>query len=149
MLRRSFILFSAIALMALTWSSCTDDAEISTPSLNGRWEIEDARRNGRTTESLVDLYMVFSDDGSFETNLSGSSALGNYVYKDQVIETSNVPLSMDYQVTELTDSTLQLKSTYRNYRFDFSFQRAGVVEETSTLRSSSPQTESDRQRIAM
>lgn len=132
MLSRSIILFITISLIAVSWSSCEDDTAASEPTLIGRWEIEEATRNGRATESLVDLYMVFTKEGVFETNLSGEVAQGKYVFEEEVITTTDVPLAMEYRVAALTDTTLQLKSTFRNYRFDFSFQRKGKEENTES-----------------
>ena len=132
MFRRSIILFFTLATLAICWSSCDDDADLSTPTLSGRWEIETATRNGRTTESLVDLYMVFKDNGGFETNLSGTVAQGKYIFAEDLIKTTDVPLAMDYRVEALTDTTLRLKSTYRNYRFDFLFQRVATLDMSET-----------------
>ena len=132
MLRRSFILSFTLFALVLTWFSCTEDNDPASPSLNGRWQIEEALRNGRTTESLVDLYLVFGEDGGFETNLSGQPERGSYVFEEELITTSDVSIAMDYQVTELTDSTLHLKSNYRNFRFDFTFQRAIEIVKPET-----------------
>lgn len=126
MVSRSSVLFIFLGFMVTGWSSCTDDAKDGLPTLVGRWDIKEATRNGRATESLVDLYLVFTDEGKLETNISGTAAQGNYVYEEQLIKTTNLPLSMDYEVVTLTDSTLQLKSTFRNFRFDFSFRRTVV-----------------------
>ena len=57
-------------------TGCQDEQTSSKEELIlGRWEIQQAYRNGRTTESLEELYFEFYKDGKMNTNLLGSSSL--------------------------------------------------------------------------
>lgn len=132
MLRRSFALFSIVGSIALCWSACTSDVNLGAPTLIGRWEIEKATRNGRATESLDGLYMVFGTSNRFETNLSGVPEIGVYLQEEEVIKTEGVSLAMNYELALLTDSTMRLKSSYSNYRFDFSFLKVANLAEEET-----------------
>ena len=113
-----FVLFFAL-------TACTDDAPpVEDASLEGRWELVRASRNNRPTTTLDSLYYIFSPDGVLETNLLGDAQQGRYVARDDgFIETAGVRVPMTYEVRELTDSLLRLRSDYEGFQFDFVLQR--------------------------
>ncbi len=116
------ILLVSCAGLATSCSSSTAADEAL--SLLGQWEIEEARRNGRPTESLTGLYFVFTPEGNFKTNMSGMPEEGTYTLDESKIITEQVQLPLTYNILTLNDSTLVLQSTYQHYRFDFNLRRS-------------------------
>ncbi len=110
--------------------ACKNDTADAGPSLFGRWEIQEARRNGRVTESLADLHFVFKEDGVLESNIGGTQGIGNFTRIGDEITTTDLNPALTYSIADLTDSTLHLKSSFSNYRFDFRLRRA---DDQSTL----------------
>lgn len=71
--------------------------------------------------------MEFQPDGTFITNLMGNDTPGNYEWAGDEIITTGVKLPLTYNVLEITDSTMNLRSSYRGFQFDFEMVRRSVV----------------------
>lgn len=120
------IFFLGCASMSTGCSSSTDETALN---LLGQWEIEEARRNGRVTESLTGLYFVFTPEGVFKTNMNGMPEEGTYTLEESKIVTSLVQLPLTYSILTLNDTVLVLQSAYQHYRFDFNLRRAADKKE--------------------
>lgn len=121
---KSIRLFLCLGSLLL-WSACTDDNAVDTEQLlQGRWELVEAKRNNRPTESLTELYFLFQNDGTVETNLSGAVESGAYRLDDQTIEQRNTSMDTDYLIQSLTDSLLVLRTRLSNQNFEFSLRKA-------------------------
>lgn len=105
------------------FASCEDEAVIDGASLSGKWQLDRATRNNMETPLLDGLYFDFKDGGVLGTNLMGNTNDGTYTYDDATINTDGVGVNMTYTVQELTDSTLQLKSSFQGYQFGFELVR--------------------------
>lgn len=92
--------------------------------LPGQWDITEARRNGRLTESLKGLYFVFTTEGVFKTNLNGVPEEGQYELSDKQIVTTEVQLPLTYEIVEIKDSVLILESIFQSYHFYFNLKRS-------------------------
>lgn len=112
------VLFFFIGVAAL--SACQDSQEIDRQEyLLGRWEIQEARRNGQATESLQELYFEFFQDGKMTTNLLGAAETASYELEDGELRQRDSQLDIDYRIEELTDSLLILTTNLRDYDFRF------------------------------
>lgn len=93
-------------------------------TIEGRWELVDARRDNVKTNLLEGLYFVFAADQSFETNLlTGEPQVGTYLLDGNEITTAGVAAPMTYEVVALEDGILSLRSHYEGYLFDFVLRR--------------------------
>ena len=111
-------LFLLIGVTAL--SACQDTQEIDRREyLLGRWEIQEARRNGQATESLEELYFEFFQDGKMTTNLLGVPETASYDLEENELRQRDSQMDIDYQIEELTDSLLVLTTNLRDYDFRF------------------------------
>ena len=98
-------------------SACKPDKNNAPELLLGRWEVIEASRNGRPTESLADLYFEFTHDGKLMTNVTGIPEEGTYeVRGDQVLQ-RNTQLDADYNIEEITEDKLVLATELRGYAF--------------------------------
>lgn len=105
----------------LLFTACTDDgaANAKLQQLAQRWEIREASRNGRITESLDQLYFDFTADGTLKTNLSGATETGTYEMNDDQILQRGTQIEADYNVVNLSDTLLVLTTKIRNSSFKF------------------------------
>lgn len=87
--------------------------------LNGRWEIQEASRNGRITESLDKLYFDFGSGGALATNLSGATEKGTYEIKASQILQRGMQIDVTYDIASISDSLLVLTAEIRNNNFKF------------------------------
>lgn len=120
-MNRSFstrTLFVAIGLIAL--AACQDTQETSRQEyLLGRWELQQAFRNGQVTESLQELYFEFFQDGKMSTNILGASETATYELQENELRQRDSQMDIDYQIEELSDSLLVLTTNLRSYDFRF------------------------------
>lgn len=119
-------LFLSISLLSLLFVSCGDDngSVSKKATIEGRWELVEARKNNTTTGVVDGLHFEFRPDGSLETNLMGNESPGTYLKTGDEIVTEGVKLPMDFSIQGMTDSTLHLRSKFRGFQFDFLMARA-------------------------
>lgn len=121
------ILFST-TLLAILLISCTEDATNSPATVEGHWELVQALRNNTETGMLDGLHFDFKPGGQLVTNLMGNEDPGTYVWEGDEIFTEGVKLPLTYDVQEITDSTMHLRSSYRGFQFDFILARKQEAE---------------------
>lgn len=121
-----FILVISLFLPLLFVSCGNDGVDVSDEaSLNGRWLLVEARKNNAPTGVVDGLFFTFNPDGSLETNLMGNEQPGAYTRTGNTIATEGVKLPMDFNIQELTDSSLHVRSEFRGYQFDFLLAKDG------------------------
>ncbi|MEM6377722.1 MAG: hypothetical protein AAF705_05895, partial [Bacteroidota bacterium] len=107
---------------------CSSDAKLDKDSKSkviGKWEIKEAFRNGKLTESLDNLYFEFYEDGQMRTNILGASMQANYDFSNGKIkqEAGEEGVELEYLVETVTDTSLILSTVLRRYNFKFDLQR--------------------------
>ena len=114
-----FILLATLPLLFF-FSACSGDSSISgNATVKGGWKLDRATRNNMETSLLDGLHFDFQEGGTLVTNLMGNEADGTYEWNDTQITTKGISLPLTYTIMELTDSTLNLRSKYQGYQFDF------------------------------
>lgn len=108
--------------------ACTSDAKLDKASKNkviGKWEIKEAFRNGKLTESLDNLFFEFYEDGQMRTNILGANIQANYDFSNGKIkqEAGEEGVELEYLVEIVTDTSLVLTTVLRRYNFKFDLQR--------------------------
>ncbi|WP_020567985.1 hypothetical protein [Neolewinella persica] len=117
-------LFVALTFTTIFLTSCFDDQGQHAATVEGHWELVQALRNNTETEMLDGLHFDFMVDGKLKTNLLGNETEGTYVWADQEIVTEGVKLPLTYNIQELTDTTMHLRSRYQGFQFDFKMKKA-------------------------
>jgi len=120
--------FAFFALLAVETgvSACkTEKQEDYSEKILGRWEIVEAKRNGDLTESLASLFFEFQTGGVMRTNLSATEETAAYKVQDNKILQRQSQIEADYTIEAVTDSTMTLTTTLRNYNFRFLLAKAG------------------------
>ena len=127
------LLQSALLLSILLLGlSCGSEPENKQDLLFGRWELQEAMRNGSPTESLSDLYFVFGADGRMNTNLPVPGMAEQSKYKldgrNLYQYSDDLPDEVAYYIDEIGDSTLVLTTDLRNFHFSFVLRRQAESE---------------------
>ena len=117
---RTFSILFSIALLASCQSRQENDNQ---DIILGKWEIRQAYRNGRLTESLDELYFEFFQDGKMNTNILGMPESSIYAIKGNQLQQREGQLDIDYTIEELSDSLLVLSTELRGYNFRLSLKR--------------------------
>lgn len=94
----------------------------------GRWDIQEANRNGRITESLAELYFEFYEDGSMRTNLTGASEQCKFELDNNNLYQRESKMDADYVIEELSDSSLVVSTELRGASFKFLLSKS-ILEE--------------------
>ena len=116
------IKLTLLATLVLAFA-CQSEPTTNGDLLVGRWQIQEATRNGKPTESLDELYFEFYSDGKMRTNLSGSPEMATYQLEQNRILQRESRMEIDYEVEELSDSILTLKTSLRGFTFRFALDR--------------------------
>lgn len=122
---KSIFTFLAITLF---FACGSEEADPQATQILGRWEIEEASRNGRITESLAELYYEFDADGKITTNLTGATETGTYTLEEGKLLQRNTKIDADYTLDSLSDSSLIMSTRLRNSTFKFRLIRP-ITEE--------------------
>ena len=130
---QSLLLSALLLSIVLLGFSCGSEPENKQDLLFGRWELQEAMRNGSPTESLSDLYFVFNADGSMNTNLPvpGMGEQSSYKLDGRNLYQYNegLPDEVAYYIDEIGDSTMVLKTELRNFHFSFVLRRQAESEQ--------------------
>lgn len=111
----------------LQYCGTEEPSETKPDKIVGRWELTNATRNGRPTESLTDLYFEFFMDGKMMTNIGGATESASYTLDDNEIRQTDSQFDVTYEIQDLQDSILIMATELRGY--SFRFRLAKTVQE--------------------
>lgn len=125
---KSFFITAALVLLSLC--SCKSDSKTKIESsLDGRWELKDAMRNGRHTSTFDQMYFEFNEEAQrLKTNISGSDEELSFTKNKNVIYQEGGKYPTDYQIITLMDSSLVMSTKISGFTFKFSFEKAAKEE---------------------
>lgn len=110
----------------------TTEIDTSKDQLAQRWELTDAERNGKKTETLRDAYFDLQADGNGVINLDGNAQDASWNVENNLLKISGTQsdfLSTDYAISNLQDSMMTLSVELRNIDFVMNFKIAVEQEE--------------------
>ena len=113
-----------VLVIGSVFSCRSEVADDKQDSILGRWDIQEATRNNRPTESLAELYFEFYEDGTMLTNLTGESEKANYEVDGERLLQRESQVEPDYLIEELTDSVLIISTRLRNIPFRFRLKKS-------------------------
>jgi hypothetical protein len=123
-------------LLLLGLTACQNDApgegESDTDQtlllLQGRWELLDATRNGKPTESLDGAFFEFMSEGKLASNLGGSREEMQYELRGNTILQRGGRMEAEYQIETLADTLLVLDLVLNNTPFKLRLGREVLAE---------------------
>ncbi len=122
LLSGSFVLLFVMCQMA-----CESEPKDNYDPLYGKWELENATKNGKPTELLTGLFFDFSEDGSMRTNVTGTPESVTFSVAEGKIQQREGRIDIDYEINSLSDSLLIISAQIRNSAFLFNLTK--VVSE--------------------
>lgn len=122
-MRRLHILLLVQGFILLLFA-CEGESDLYKKIEIGRWELTEATRSNKPTETLGGTFMVFAEDGKMETNLpiGGDAPTPYEVVKNEIRQQS--PMTIKYVILECSDSTLSLALELRGIPFQMKFKKS-------------------------
>lgn len=96
----------------------------------GRWELIEALRDGKPTETLTGIYFEFKPEGRVVSNLAGQEEESKFELEGKNIGQKGGQIAVNYQIEELNDSLLVLTFSLRQVNFRLKLDR--VVSTTES-----------------
>ncbi|MBK8490311.1 MAG: hypothetical protein IPL49_05220 [Saprospirales bacterium] len=115
--------------LVMVFAACQNDSKDTNYEelILGRWEIKEAQRNGRPTETLTGAFMEFLPKGRMISNVGGAPEESDYSVEGNVITSHSKRLPADFSIQYAGDSSLVLKFVMREIPFQFSLVRARTL----------------------
>ncbi|MBT8190312.1 MAG: hypothetical protein KJO29_07765 [Bacteroidia bacterium] len=124
-MQKSF-LFSL--LLIVTVISCGEDTvKTSVDILAGKWNIHEAYRDGRETQTLKKGYFEFSTDQKLKTNILQDTLFYPYKLSGNKIKLEDAH-KISYTVMKLTSDSLILETKIRKFDFRILLLKKGDEE---------------------
>lgn len=120
---KKLLIGNLLLLFTLLSTSCSNDSDNKADFLYGKWEIDTAYRNGNITELLSGLFFEFSADGSMRTNITGNPESVRFEIDETKITQREGRIDLDYEIVELNDSSLIIKTNIRNSRLQLNLKK--------------------------
>ena len=98
-------------------------------ALLGKWELTEAWRNNRKTETLVGTFYEFEETGKMRTNFPLDMVHGEYEFEfdgREIIQKGK--LETIYKIDTLTNSTLIFSTTFNKSSFKLAFGKHIATE---------------------
>jgi len=113
--------FLLLLLIPSFFFSCKKEIDPTPQLVLGRWEIKEAYRNGKATESLADLFFEFKEGGKMATNLPVTEVPmeATYEVKKGKIEQTQGEINLAYQIETLNDTAMVLQTQFQGFDFRF------------------------------
>lgn len=111
-----YIMSLAISILFFT---CDSETSSTSNLFVGRWELEEALKNGKNSDLLEGIYFEFFQDGSLKSNFNatGQEELSKYKIKGEEIQQSESELNLNFEVSEIKDTVLVLKTQLRGVNY--------------------------------
>ncbi len=113
-----FVPFVALGLLfTILSSACGKDSDIDTTDLLGRWDIREAYRDGKSTDTMVGMYFEFSEDGQLTTNMTGADESYRFELSGDEIRQREGTIEADYKIESLLESELVITTSLQGKHF--------------------------------
>ena len=100
---------------ALLISGCQDDKKKQMlQKLSGKWDLQEALRNNKATESLQNAYYEFRPDGSMTTNITGVEETTPFELDKNILTQRVVPV-VAYRIDQLDERNLVLATNIQSF----------------------------------
>ena len=127
----ALVLFSSTLFFL---ASCGDDNAITTTDLVGRWQIQNATRNGEPTTTMEGMYFEFSDDGKLLTNMTGAEEAYTYELDGDAILQRGGTIEADFLIESFAEGELVLTTELRNKQFRMVLQQPALQSQSTRQR---------------
>lgn len=107
-----FILMTLIA----TLTSCESEKQYKESQLVGRWEVYQAERGGKPTQTVNGAYFEFSDQNQLYTNITGDGVMNGYqIYNNVIVQQGGEKIR--YQIETMNEEKMTLTTNINGVDF--------------------------------
>lgn len=106
------VLFSLALVVA-----CGADSSVKQEKLYGKWNVSEAKRNGKLTRTFSNAYFDFSPD-QMTTNFTGEVVTTPYTMGEMLIEQQGES-PVRYTIVDWADSSFIMSFEYLDFNFEF------------------------------
>ncbi len=118
-------------------SACENEPQGSTfekKYLIGKWELTDAWRNNRKTETLTGTYYEFAENGMMKTNLTSDLSEGIFAFEfDGKTLIQKGTEEVVYSLDSLTETILIFSMNIKNFPFKLALTKSVPTENEAGL----------------
>lgn len=110
---------------AILWAACASETKVKGENqLLGTWQVVEATRSGKTTETLVDAFMRFDPSGKMVTNLTGTEQTTDFsLEKDNIVAPLGGQERVPMQIVAFDGETMSLKFQLLSHDFVLNLER--------------------------
>ena len=112
-----------VVAFSLLLVCCGDDNSIQIADLTGRWEIQEAFRDGKSTDTMEGMYFEFVEDGQLTTNMTGADETYRFELDGNKVQQREGTIETDYVIESLLEQELILTTTLRGKQFRMVLQQ--------------------------
>lgn len=124
-MKTKHFLYLALPLAyGLLLASCSSEPQNIDILLPGRWELDEAKRDGQPAESLTGLYYEFDENGQMRSNLPVGAGESQYELDGATLMQKLEGKAIDYTIESINDSVLVMLTELRGTNFWFKLKRA-------------------------
>jgi len=115
----------SILIFLMILGGCGSEAPVKNADelILGHWELSEANRNGKPTNTLEGLYFDFFQDGHMRTNFPGQAGSAKYRIVDNVVEQYETDHPLELTISSLSDSTLVFETEIQTYQFKLNMKK--------------------------
>jgi hypothetical protein len=115
----------SIFFFLMILSACGSEAPVKNADelILGHWELSEASRNGKPTNTLEGLYFDFFQDGHMRTNFPGQAGSARYRIIDNVVEQYETDQPLKLAISSLSDSTLIFETEIQAFHFQLNMKK--------------------------
>lgn len=112
----------SLMMLLFVLVACGGEDKANT-KLQGNWQLLEAYRNERPTESMRNLYYHFSED-VVRTNFTGKEQTATYSFAENkiILENGGIDnkgMALSFDAIFLNDTTMELQTNIQNHSFRF------------------------------
>lgn len=96
-----------LPLIMLAWS-CKNSSGIEQEGLYGKWDIVNAKRNGKDTPYLRGGYFIIEPNGLMTVNITGSDERGNYNLENNILTLND---EQNFLIEKLHQDSMMIRYT--------------------------------------
>lgn len=110
-------LFTLGLFFVVLLTACGNDGDFQLSDLTGRWDIREAYRDGKATDTMIGMYYEFSEDGKLKTNMTGADEEYQFELSGDEIRQREGTIETDYKIESLLDKELIITTTLQGKYF--------------------------------
>jgi predicted porin len=115
-------LWAFLTVIALLSACQPEGMNVQPKDIEGTWNVAEAKRNGKSTQTLSRAYYHFSDNMEVETNFAGSVTEATYTLEDNILVQRGQEV-IRYTISDWKDSSFVMNFTIQDFNFEFLLKR--------------------------